>query len=137
MLLSSNIFSLLFDSWKLYFCELFCSIYTDVINIIINSARLLLKSFRELPCQFESVSRTQEEWLLLVISVIYLLSAKPRKLLWGYSILNAHCKHMIFLIEKKVFQGSKSVPSDSFHKWNFQFIDNWFLFIAYLKFLPT
>ena len=44
---------------------------------------------------------------------------------------------MIFLIEKKVFQGSNSVPSDSFRKWNFQFIDNWFLFIAYLKFLPT
>ena len=69
-------------------------------NKIINSVRLLLKSFRELPCQFASVSRTQEEWLLLVISVIYIPNAKPRKLLWRYSILNAHCKHMIFLFEK-------------------------------------
>ena len=67
---------------------------------VINSARLLLKSFRELLCQFASVSRTQEEWLLIIISVIYLPSAKPRKLLWRYSILNAHCKHMIFLFEK-------------------------------------
>ena len=61
---------------------------------IINSARLLLKSFRELPCQFVSVSRTQEEWLLLVSSVIYLPSAKRQKLLWRHSILNAHCKHI-------------------------------------------
>ena len=64
--------------------------------LIINSDRLLLKSFRELPCQFASVSRTQEEWLLLVISAIYLPNAKPWKLLWRYSILNVHCKHMIF-----------------------------------------
>ena len=64
-------------------------------KFIINSARQLLKPFRELSCQFASVSRTQEEWL--VISVIYLPSAKLRKLLWRYSILNAHCKHMIFL----------------------------------------
>ena len=69
------------------------------INII-NSARLLLKSFGELPSQFASVSRTQEEWLLLVISVIYLPSAKPQKLLWRYSILNAHCKHMTFLFKE-------------------------------------
>ena len=68
--------------------------------LLINSARLLLKSFRELPCQFASVSRTQEKWLLLVISVIYLPSPKPRKWLSRYSILNAHCKHMILLLEK-------------------------------------
>ena len=68
--------------------------------LIINSGRLLLKSFRELPCQFASVSRTQEEWLLLVISIIYLPCTKPRKLLWRYSILNNHSKHMIFLFEK-------------------------------------
>ena len=66
----------------------------------INCARLLLKSFRELLSQFASVYRTQEEQLLLVISVIYLPNPKPRKLLWRYSILNAHCKHMIFLFEK-------------------------------------
>ena len=64
-------------------------------KFIINSARQLLKPFRELSCQFASVSRTQEEWL--VISAIYLPSAKLRKLLWRYSILNAHCKHMTFL----------------------------------------
>ena len=33
---------------------------------------------------------------------------------------------------RKVFQGRNSVQSDSFPKWNFQFIDNSFLFIAYL-----
>ena len=64
-------------------------------KFIINSARQLLKPFRELSCQFASLSRTQEEWL--VISAIYLPSAKLRKLLWTYSILNAHCKHMTFL----------------------------------------
>ena len=69
-------------------------------KFFINSARLLLKSFWELLCQFASVSKTHEEWLLLVISVIYLPRAKPRKLLWRYSILNAHCMHMIFLFEK-------------------------------------
>ena len=66
-------------------------------KFIINSARQLLKPFRELSCQFASVSRTQAEWL--VISVIYLPIAKLRKLLWRYSIINAHCKHMIFLFK--------------------------------------
>ena len=66
----------------------------------INSARLILKSFQELPCQFASVSRTQEELLMLIISVIYLPSTKPRNLLWRYSILNAHCNHVIFSFEK-------------------------------------
>ena len=37
----------------------------------------------------------------------------------------------------KAFQGRYSVQSDSFRKCNFQFIDNWFLFIAYLQFLPA
>ena len=37
----------------------------------------------------------------------------------------------------KVFQGRNSMQSDSFPKWNFQFIDNWRLFIEYLQFLPT
>ena len=66
-------------------------------KFIINSARQLLKPFRELSCQFASVSRTQEEWL--VISVIYLPIANLRKLLWRYSIINAHYKHMIFLFK--------------------------------------
>ena len=73
---------------------------TELLFIIINISRLFLKSFRELPCQFASVSRNQKEWLLLVISVIYLLSAKPQKLLWRHSILNAHCNHITFLFEK-------------------------------------
>ena len=64
------------------------------------SAGLLLKSFRELPCQFASMSRTQKEWLLVVTSIINLPSAKSRKLLWRHSILNAHCKHMILFFEK-------------------------------------
>ena len=34
-------------------------------------------------------------------------------------------------------EGRNSVQSDSFRKWIFQFIDNWFLFIAYLQFLLT
>ena len=99
---------------------------------IINSATLLLKSFRELLCQFVLVSRSQEEWLLLVISEIYLLIAKPGKLLWRYSILNAHCKHMIFLFEK-FFKAEKVYRVTSF----VTFIDNWFLFIAYLQSLQT
>ena len=37
---------------------------------------------------------------MLVLSVIYLPSAKPQKLLRRYSILNAHYEHMIFLFEK-------------------------------------
>ena len=98
----------------------------------INSARLLLKSFRELLSQFASVYWTQEEQLLLVISIIYLPSPKPRKLLWRYSILNAHCKHMIFLFEK-FFKAEKVYRVTSF----VTFIDNWFLFIAYLQSLQT
>ena len=66
-------------------------------KFIINSARQLSKPFRELSCRFASVSRTQEEWL--VISVIYLPIANLRKLLWRYSIINAHYKHMIFLFK--------------------------------------
>ena len=42
---------------------------------------------------------------------------------------------MIFLFEK--FFKVETACSDSFRKWNFQFIDNWFLFIAYLQLLPT
>ena len=34
-------------------------------------------------------------------------------------------------------EGRNIVQSDSFRKWIFQFIDNWFLFIAYLQFLLT
>ena len=73
---------------------------TKLLFIIINSGRLFLKIFRELPRQLALMFRTQEEWLLLVISIIYLLSAKLRNLLWRYSILNAHCKHIIFLFDK-------------------------------------
>ena len=72
----------------------------EIFYPVINRVRLLLKSFWELPCQLASVTRTQEEWLLLVISVIYLPSTKPRKLLWRNSILNANCNHMVFLFKK-------------------------------------
>ena len=84
-------------------------IWKNVLNSFITSATLLLKSFRELPYQFASVSMR----LLLVISVIYLPSAKPRKLLWRYSILNAHCRHMIFLLEK-LFKGEAACRVTAF-----------------------
>ena len=116
-----------------FFTDLFalCNFYSIRLLFTVNITNYLLR------IALSVCFGVQDSGGVAAASYLRDFSTEPKVTEITMETFNFKCLLQVHLFFRKVFQGRYSVQSDSFRKWNFQFIDNWILFIAYLQFLPT